>query len=686
LNLPGSLPRSLRIVVTFLFVGLLTGFFVRYSSARVTKQTAKQEAKQTAPSKPVETDKNAAQIELLETKHRFETNGDSRKEVHARVKINNELGVQQFARLNFDFNRSFQAVEIPLVRITHTSGGVADILPSAITDSPNPAVLNYPAYHDVRVKSVRILGLQPGDLLEYRVITTTTHHPLAPDFWLDHSFDRAGIVSRERFEIDLPASRKVQLHTASQYKYTVDEVKDSSGARVIYTWHTGSTDGAQAAESLHGAEAKPTDLSAISASSESDVVLTTYAGWADLLVPLTGVLRLQPSPDAAIEARAKELTIGSNTQVDRLAALYSFVAQKIRSVDLPLGSTGFHVRSPAEILASGYAVPEEKCELLSALGSSIQVPSTAALASAASSSYRDLSLPSLFTYILVVSRLEKGSVWLDPSSEVAPFGAVSSALRGKPALLLAPTSDIQFFENIPLDLPFASVQKVVVDAAIDTAGGLAVKVKYALRGDNELLLRAAFHKTSKAKWKDLAQLLALSDGYRGQVRSASASDPYATREPFKTEYEISEPKFVDWSKSPVRIPALLPLPGLPAIQSAGNSDEKALDLGTPLEIELEATVCLPEGTTATAPTGTSVERDYGTFSSKYSAQGNTLHVFRKLHFISREVPTARAGDLNAFLHAVQSDQAQLFTLYRAPQKAEPVPSRGRQKHRNSRWM
>jgi len=31
-----------------------------------------------------------------------------------------------------------------------------------------------------------------------------------------------------------------------------------------------------------------------------------------------------------------------------------------------------------------------------------------------------------------------------------------------------------------------------------------------------------------------------------------------------------------------------------------------------------------------------------------------------------EIPATRAGDLNAFLHAVQSDQTQLFTLQPAP--------------------
>jgi len=151
------------------------------------------------------------QIQLLETRMRFEVNGDSRKEVHTIVKINNVLGARQFARISFDYNRSFQQVEIPLVRISHANGGTSELLPSAVTDAPNPAVEQYLAYQDVRVKSVRILGLQEGDEIEYRVITTTAKHPLAPDFWLEHSFDRSGQVAEERYDLDPPASRHVQI-------------------------------------------------------------------------------------------------------------------------------------------------------------------------------------------------------------------------------------------------------------------------------------------------------------------------------------------------------------------------------------------------------------------------------------------------------------------------------------------
>src|ERR1700675_367599 len=164
-----------------------------------------------ADSKPVSVDaQTPAQIELLETHIRFEPDGASRKEVHARVRINTELGTRQFARLNFDYNRAFETVEIPLARITHASGGTADILPSAVTDQPNPAVVEASAYQDIRRTTVRILGLQPTDILEYRVITTA-HAPLSPDFYLFHTFAKDAIVTQEQFELDLPSSRAVQL-------------------------------------------------------------------------------------------------------------------------------------------------------------------------------------------------------------------------------------------------------------------------------------------------------------------------------------------------------------------------------------------------------------------------------------------------------------------------------------------
>jgi hypothetical protein len=646
-------PVSRILIIASIFAAICSGLIV----GKVKAQEAKPESKQAASSKPAETEKNAAQIELLETKYRFEANGDSRKEVHTRVRINNELGVRQFGRLNFDFNRSFQAVEIPMVRITHASGGIADILPSAITDHPNPAVVDAPAYQDVRVKSVRILGLQPADLLEYRVVTTTTHHPLAPDFWLDHSFDRTGIVSYEVFEIDVPPSPTANLQINPETPPNLTSSSSTSTEqRVHYQWTW--------------SQARTTSSDSKSTPEKSDVTLTTFASWNQLADRLGASLMPSETDSRALKVKAISLIDSSTNAAARVSDLYDFVSQKIRTVDLPVGSTGFKVRSPADTMASGYGTAEDKFVLFACLGNNFFGPVRLGFVSSVGRvSPPDLPSPAGFDHLLTMSSSPSGNFWMDLNLEIAPFRMIAAKFHRKPAFVVGPAVENRW-EMVLDSFPSRSQQTVTVHGAIDQAGSLAAKVSYAIRGDNELFLRLAFHQTPKEKWKEVAQLLAISDGFRGQITKVTASDPYQTKEPFSVEYEISQPKFVDWSKRPVRIPALLPLPGLPEAPSAskgtsaGSDGKKSIDLGTPLDIALDATVHLPDGATAQAPTGTSVERDYATFSSTYSAQGNTLHATRKLHFLLPEIPATRTADFNAFLHALQADQTQLFMLQR----------------------
>ena len=619
--------------------------------------------KSTADKPDSKAPENPAQIELLETRIRFEENGDSRKEVHAHVRINSELGVRQFARLNFNYNRSFESVEIPLVRVSHANGGTSDILPSAITDKPDPAVVNAPAYQDVRVKSVRILGLSPGDSLDYRVVTTVSHHPLAPDFCYDHSFDRTGVVARETLEVDVPILDGLRMRARKETPASSTNHSGSGNtARTIYLWDRSRT--------------KAPEKDQVGAVMEPDLAFTTFATWAYLSERVESVLVPGPSGNAQLAEKAAELTRNAKTPEEKIENLYDFVSKKITTVDIPLGSTGFRTRLPSEIIASSAATAEDKFAIFSALAQASGVNARAFLTGALAQPKS--ATPSLgsFNLLLIEVWTEKRAQWLDANLEVAPLGMIPVEFRGKPALPInnwskssSPLADFALdpWTTIPDTLPFEARQSVKVDAALSREGTLSTKVHYALRGDNELLLRVAFHQTPKDKWKDLANLLAISDGFRGQVSSVIVSDPYATREPFTVDYEIAMPKFVDWAKKPVRIPALLPqvaLPDPPA-KAVASSAVSPIELGTPLEVETSMTLKLPAGTTARYPTGTSVERDYATFYSQYARDGSALTASRHIKFILREVPAARVFDYNAFMRAVQNDSSQDFILERA---------------------
>ena len=600
-----------------------------------------------------------AQLELLETHYRFEADGSSRKEVHTIVKINSELGVRQFAQLNFDYNRGYESVEIPLVRITHSSGGTADVLPSAVTDKADPAVAATAAYQDVRVKSVRILGLEPSDTLEYRVITKVNKAPLAPNFWLEHSFDHTGVVKRELLEVDVPAVEQMQTRIASSTPADATE-KTGTGAtgRTVYRWnHAFRAEGAK-------------DPAASSV--EPDLVFTTFVSWPYLSEQIAGLMTPKGVVDGQVAAKSGELTRAMKTNEEKLEAIYEFVSQKIATVDLPLGATGYRTRAPAEILTSGVATAEDKFALFAAMAGVSQISVRALLAGAVTQPAVRLASPAPFGRLLICAEKVKQSLWFDPSIEVAPYGMIPAEFRGKPALQIdswsamgSPLADMTVnpWRTAPDGLPFQAAQSVNVEASLGADGKLTAKVKYRMRGDNELLLRLAFHQSPRDKWKNVAQILSLSDGFRGQITAVDASDPMATHDPFTVEYEISQANFVDWSKKPVKIPALLPVFALPDPPSVAGAP---IELGTPLEVETRATLKLPAGFTAQLPTGTSVSRDYATFASNYEESGAggavTLSASRRIHFLARELVASRVFDYAAFLRAVQNDEAQSFAI------------------------
>src|SRR5208337_1615687 len=359
------------------------------------------EGKVAAPEKTAGKPELPFQIQLLESHIRFEANGDSRKEVHTIVKINNILGAHQFARLTFDYNRAFQQVEIPLVRISHANGGTSELLPSAVVDAPNPAVEKFPAYQDVRVKSVRILGLEEGDTIEYRVITTTTKHPLAPDFWLEHAFDRSGQVLEERYEFDFPEARNAQVQVGpSVAPAQISKSGEPKNARIAYRWNQ-----------VNNKREEPTNTPD---PKQPDLMVTSFDSWQVLSVRLADLLQPRASSndgwliDKKVSEKAQEITRGASSGVGKLEAIYGFVSQEIRTVDLPIGSTGFRTRKETEILASGYATAEDKYRLFAALARPYGNAAEAFLLGASGEYWTELPRPSPFDHLLIEEKYDTG--------------------------------------------------------------------------------------------------------------------------------------------------------------------------------------------------------------------------------------------------------------------------------------
>lgn len=152
-------------------------------------------------------------IEKMRTSYRFENDGTGRRELFARIKVQSEAGVQQWGQVVVGYNSANEKIEIPSVRVLKEDGSVVTAPEDSVQDLSAPVEREAPVYTDYRQKHITVPGLRPGEVLEYDIVTTV-HTPLAANnFWMEHEFQKRGIVLDEQLEISIPKDRAVKLKT-----------------------------------------------------------------------------------------------------------------------------------------------------------------------------------------------------------------------------------------------------------------------------------------------------------------------------------------------------------------------------------------------------------------------------------------------------------------------------------------
>ena len=171
-------------------------------------------------------------IEKMRTSYRFENDGTGRRELFARIKVQSEAGVQQWGQVVVGYNSANEKIEIPSVRVLKGDGSVVTAPEDSVQDLSAPVEREAPVYTDYRQKHITVPGLRPGEVLEYDIVTIV-HTPLAPNnFWMEHEFQKRGIVLDEQLEINIPKDRAVKLKTKPENEA---KVVHENGRR-IYRW------------------------------------------------------------------------------------------------------------------------------------------------------------------------------------------------------------------------------------------------------------------------------------------------------------------------------------------------------------------------------------------------------------------------------------------------------------------
>ncbi len=602
--------------------------------------------------KPEETKHDYSQeafvIEQYRSIYHFENDGTGKRETIARIKVQSEAGVQQWGQIQFGYNSANERVEIAYVRVIKQDGSIVKAGDDAVQDLSAPVEREAPVYTDYRTKHITVPGLRPGETLEYD-IATIIHTPLAPgQFWADYDFDKTNIDLDQEVDVDIPAGREIKLKNKAGFDPKITE----ANGRRLYHWTNSHLEREDDKKDDKKKKKRPDE--------HPDIQLTTFVSWEQIGLWYASLEKDRRAPSPEVRAKAEELTKGLNSDLDKVQALYDYVAKNFRYVSLSLGVGRYQPHAASDVLHNQYGDCKDKHTLLASLLEAEGMHASSVLINSSHKLDPDLPSPSQFDHVITMLPMGTEEVWMDTTSEVAPFRLLAYTLRHKQALVI-PANGTPHLEETPADTPVPDTEISEVDGKINDLGKLEAHVRYTFTGDEELMLRAIFRRVPESQWQRVVESVNAAVG--GEITKLKISDPAATREPFTMSYDVAKPNFLDWSKKKSNL--TLPLCQFNLPEFAADDDDSDLEprkLGPKAEYVYKIKLELPAKYTAHAPLPLTVKRDYAEYVATYKLDGPIFTAGRTLIMRQDELPVLRISDYEAFRRAVGSDLGQFLAV------------------------
>jgi len=582
-----------------------------------------------------DTSQEAALIQHLDTRVRYENDGTGLHERTAVIRIQSQAGIEQYGQLVFGYSSATEKLEVNYVRVRKPDGQVVETPATNAQDFAPEVLRSAPMYSDYRERHVTVAGLRPGDVLEYRTTTLITTPLATGEFWYEYRFPKHIAVTQARLEIDVPRTRDLKLKSPNRKYATADE-----GDRRIYRWTVENIAPDRKDKDKDQDDAEEADDSD---DETADVQLTTFKDWQQVAHWYAKLQGERVVVDDGIRKKAAELTAGATTPQEKAQRLYYYVAKDIRYVSLSFGVGRLQPHASTEVMQGSYGDCKDKHTLLSALLRATGIQSYPVLIDSSRKLDEDVPSPGQFDHVITVAKIDKDWVWLDATSEVAPFALLLYPLRDKQAVLAADDTE-GGLRRTPATAPGKSIVSRSMDGKVSESGALDSTMTISASGDGAVFLRMAFRHTPEAEWKRLAEYYALGQGLRGKVSDVEVKELEDTAKPFRLAYKYHEDAYFT---VPSTAATFFPLPPLQLPRLLKPKPKEQLDLGPMTELHDTAHLQFAANYALRLPPEVKLSRDYADYSLIYRFSGNTLDADRVLLSKASKLPAARRSDVQS---------------------------------------
>jgi transglutaminase-like putative cysteine protease len=322
---------------------------------------------------------------------------------HYYQKVDNTAGLEDLSQLRFDFEPSYQRLDIHFVRILRNGTVINALDPSEIKLIQEEDDLDQQLYNGTSAALIFVNDIRVGDVVEY-AYTITGDNPVLGGRFTDILYLADSDPIREKFiRLLFPSKRQLAIKNDNT---EIQPTKQSIGDETEYLWY------AKDVVPVRGDDATPDWFDPY-----PRVNLSEFQNWSEVVNWALPFYKNSTLNNAELRAQVEEWKKASEHPEQRAISALRFVQDEIRYLGIELGRYSHQPSAPEKVFTRRFGDCKDKSLLLSSILNAMGIEASPALVNTNARASLDSwqATPFAFDHVIVQAKINGRTYWLDPT-------------------------------------------------------------------------------------------------------------------------------------------------------------------------------------------------------------------------------------------------------------------------------